>query len=75
MLSIKLTDSLPRYNLPLLLSPMSPHPHHSPVHRFNFVANGHPYKITVNNKVIYMLYQKSHNDFGNSEKMGHPVDG
>ena len=41
------TDSRARYRFPFLYKPHRP----SPVHHFNFVANGHPYKITVNNKV------------------------
>ena len=45
--ALKKTYSLPRYNLPLLYQPHHP----SPIHHFNFVANGHPYKITVNNQV------------------------
>ena len=46
---VALTEARPRYSLPLLLRPHLHQP--SPVHHFNFVANGHPYKITVNNKV------------------------
>merc|ERR1719362_70357 len=42
--------SLPRYSVPHLLQPQLLRP--SPVHHFNFVANGHPYKITVNNKEL-----------------------
>ena len=56
---VKKTDCLPRYSLPLLLQ----HPHHSPVpvspvHHFNFVSNGHPYKITVNNKVCSFYFPR-----------------
>merc|ERR1712038_2148646 len=43
-----LTDGLPRYRFPFIYKPHRP----SPVHHFNFVANGHPYKITVNNKEL-----------------------
>ena len=45
--------SLPRYNLPFLLQSHLHRP--SPVHHFNFVANGHPYKITVNDKVCFIF--------------------
>merc|ERR1711936_1343924 len=43
-----LTESRPKYRFPFLYKPHRP----SPVHHFNFVANGHPYKITVNNKEL-----------------------
>merc|ERR1711997_982330 len=43
-----LTEGRPRYRFPFLYKPHRP----SPVHHFNFVANGHHYKITVNNKEL-----------------------
>jgi len=45
---LSVAECLPRYRLPFLYKPHRP----SPVHHFNFVANGHPYKITVNNKEL-----------------------
>merc|ERR1711997_483120 len=45
---LSLTESRPRYRFPFIYKPHRP----SPVHHFNFVANGHPYKITVNNKEL-----------------------
>ncbi len=45
--------SLPRYNLPFLFPTHLHKP--SPIHYFNFVANGHPYKITVNDKVCFSI--------------------
>ena len=47
----KISEVNPRKNHPLPLIPTHHHPH-SLTHNINYLANGRPYKITVNNKQL-----------------------